>query len=295
MDWGDLRVFLVVARAGQLSGASKSLGLDDSTISRRVARLEQALGVLLFERAGRRLRLTEEGKQLLATTEKIESLVMKEVANLEEQQGDLRGRVRIGTSEGFGAHFLAERLVELTSVHPHLEVELVAISRSFSLGLREVDIVVTMDRPVTGDIRFKRLTPYRLAIYASTAYLERHGCPGDISDLPAHRWCGYVEDLLFTDQLELLQFGTLEIAPSYRTTSVTAQLAAVRSGKSLAVLPCFMAKPHADLVQILPGTVDIERTYWIAFHGDNSTSPKVRLVMSAIESWVAEAQELFLP
>src|SRR6202000_1519688 len=100
MEWGDIRVFLQVARAGQMAGASKALGIDHSTISRRIARLEEQTGVPLFDRAGRRLSLTEEGAKLLAAGEKVESIIIRDILSLGETRQEVAGRGRIGPPEG---------------------------------------------------------------------------------------------------------------------------------------------------------------------------------------------------
>lgn len=294
MEWSDIRVFLHVARAGQMAGASRSLGLDHSTISRRIARLEEATGVPLFDRAGRRLRLTEQGTKLLAAAERLESIIIRDVLSLEETRQEISGRVRIGTSEGFGAHYLARRLPMLLKAYPALELELVALPRTYSLGLREADVAITMDRPGSGDVRFKKLSTYELGIYASQAYLREQARPETIANLTDHAWCGYVDDLLFTAELDMMTFGDVTVRPRYRTTSVTAQLEAVLSGAALAILPCYMAAPHPELERVLPASVRIERAYWISVHGDLADSPRVRLVMNEIERQVHSDRALFL-
>jgi DNA-binding transcriptional LysR family regulator len=295
MEWGDIRVFLQVARAGQMAGASRSLGLDHSTISRRIARLEEHTGVPLFERAGRRIALTEEGAKLLAAAEKLESIILRDVMSLGESRQEIAGRVRIGTSEGFGAHYLAKRLPIMMVAYPGLEIELVALPRNFSLGMREVDLAITMDRPDTGDIRFKKLTSYTLGIYAAPSYFKNRARPSSIADLSGHAWCGYIMDLLFTPALDLLNFGPQTITPCYRTTSVTAQMEAVTEGSVIAVLPCYMASQRGGLERLLPKEVGIERSYWISVHGDLAHSPRVRTLMQQIEHRVHLDRSLFLP
>ena len=158
IEWGDLRVFLQVARAGQMAVASRSLALDHSTISRGIACLEEHMGVSLFDRAGRRLNLTDEGAKLLAAAEKLESIIIRDVLSLGESHQEICGRVRIGTSEGFGAHYLASRIPKLVDTFPGLEVEPIAIPKCYSLGMREADLVITMERPKRGDIHFKKLS-----------------------------------------------------------------------------------------------------------------------------------------
>src|SRR6201991_3859129 len=293
MEWGDIRVFLQVARSGQMAGASKALGLDHSTISRRIARLEEQTGVPLFDRAGRRLSLTEAGAKLLVAAEKLESIILRDVMSLGESRQEIAGRVRIGTSEGFGAHYLAKRLPIMMVAYPGLEIELVALPRNYSLGMREVDIAITMDRPDTGDVRFKKLTSYALGIYAGRSYFKDRPRPSSVADLPNHRWCGYIMDLLFTTELDLLTFGSHAITPWYRTTSVSAQLEAVIGGSVIAVLPCYMALQCDGLEGVLSNEVSIERSYWISVHSDQADSPRIRALMQQIERHVHLDRPLF--
>jgi DNA-binding transcriptional LysR family regulator len=215
--------------------------------------------------------------------------------SLGESHQEITGRVRIGTSEGFGAHYLAKRLPAMVAAYPDLEVELVALPRNYSLGMREVDIAITMDRPDTGDIRFKKLTSYALGIYGAAAYFKDRPRPLSVADLSSHRWCGYIMDLLFTTELDLLTFGGQAITPWYRTTSVSAQLEAVIGGSVIAVLPCYMALQRGGLERLLPDDVSIERTYWISVHGDQADSPRIRALMQQIERHVHLDRLLFLP
>ena len=294
MEWGDIRVFLQVARAGQMAGASRSLGLDHSTISRRIARLEEQTGVALFDRAGRR-RITEDGARLLEAAERLESIIIRDILPLGEARQRVSGRVRIGTSEGFGAHYLAQRLPAMTEPYPDLEVELVALPRSYSLGMREVDLAITMDRPDSGDVRFKKLTSYALGIYGAPAHFENRSRPSTLEDLSDQSWCGYIKELLFTSELDLMTFESQVTTPKYRTTSVTVQLEAVLSGSVIAILPCYMASQRGGLERILANQVSIERSYWISVHGDLADSPRVRALMQAVERQVHLDRPLFLP
>jgi DNA-binding transcriptional LysR family regulator len=261
MDWDDIRIFLQVARAGQMAGASRALGLDHSTISRRIARLEEKTKVPLFDRAGRRLSMTEDGAKFLVAAEKMESIILREVVSLGEARHEIRGRVRIGTSEGFGGHYLSQRLASMMATYPDLEVELVALPRTYSLGMREVDIAITMDRPDTGDIRLKKLTSYALGIYGTAAYFRDRARPATIEDLAEQTWCGYIKDLMFTSELDMMTFESQVITPRYRTTSVTVQLEAISSGSVIAILPCYMTAQRPTLERLVPELVNLERSY----------------------------------
>lgn len=294
MEWSDIRVFLQVVRGGTMVAATGALRMDHSTISRRISRLEDETGVRLFQRAGRRLALTAEGEALMLAAEKLDSIIVREVLNLSDTRDRIVGPVRIGTTEEFGAHYLASRLSALTLAHPGIEIELVALPRLFSLATREVDLVISLDRPLTGDIRFKKLTDVEFGVYGSGAYFEDRARPATIDDLAVETWCGYIKELQFTPELDMLPRAD-EIRPKYRTTSMTVQLGAALSGYALAALPCFVACAHAGLERVLPGHAVFERSYWLAVHEDLAAYPRVRALMNAIETQVALDRALFRP
>ncbi len=274
--------FYMSPRAGQMLAAARALDMDHSTISRRIARLEEKLGVRLFRRAARRISITRDGLRLLSATEKLETIVLRDVIELGEEPNLISGVVRIGTLEGFAANYLAPRLRTLMGANPGLEIELVALPRNYSLAAREVDLAITMDRPNSGSIRFKKLIDFNIGIFGAKSYFEHRKRPASIDDLKEHDWCGYIKQLLFTDELDMLKLGNTIISPRLRTNSVTVQTETILAGSALGVLPCYMGNRHKDLERLLP-RVNIERAYWLAVHEDMANVPRVRATMKAIE------------
>lgn len=296
MDWDDLRVFLQLARAGRMSQAGRALGVDDTTVGRRVARLEEALGTALVARAGRRTVITEQGQKLAQAAEEIESIILRKIVGLGEDEMQLAGRVRIGAPEGFGVGYLAGRLAELSAENPRLQTELVALPRSYSLASREVDIAITLDRPAAGQVSIKKLTDYTLALYGTAAYFARHGRPASLEALQGHVLTGYIPELLFTPALDFTapQAG-LTAAPLVRSTSVIAQVNAVLSGAAIGVLPAFLAAAHGELEVLLPQAFRLTRSYWISVHDDLRRLHRIRAVLDALTARVRADRALFMP
>jgi DNA-binding transcriptional LysR family regulator len=276
-DWNDLRAFLAVARAGRLTVAAQRMGVDHSTLSRRLSALEGTLGARLFDRRPSGFALTNVGERLLADAERMESLAIGLRARLDADAHQVGGTIRLGTPEAFGTYFLAPRLAELCTAQPALEVELVANPRSFSLSKREADLTIGMPRPETGRLYARKLVDYALGLYAARRYAEAAEAIRSVDDLPRHRWVGYVEDLLWTSELNYLPQVSAAIHPQARISNVITQLEAVRGGAGLAVLPHFLARGFQDLVAILP-EVHIVRAYWLIAHADTRDLPRVRLV-----------------
>ncbi|NUU01010.1 LysR family transcriptional regulator [Herbaspirillum robiniae] len=292
-NWNDLQAFLTMARAGRLTVAAQRLGVDHSTLSRRIAALEAALGVPLFERRAVGFVLTPEGERLIGDAEAIETLALRMRATLDDGAASLTGTVRIGTPEGFGTYFLAPRIERLTGAHPGLEIELVANPRSFSLTKREADLAVSMARPAQGRVYAKKLVDYALGLYAAPAYLERKAKIRKRADLAGLHWIGYVEDLMWTPELDYLPQVSREISAHLRVSNVITQMMALAGGAGIGVLPHFMARNEPGLVRVLPDEVRLTRSYWLVTHADTRDLARVERVTQFMREQLREAGEAF--
>lgn len=262
-DWDNLRVFLGVARSRSALEASHALEINQSTISRRLHRLEEDIGSKLFDRNSQGHRLTSAGHRLLEHVEKLESTLAAVESDVFGDNLALTGEIRLGATEAFGCYFLAPHLAHFCTRHPAITVDLLPMPRNVNLSKREADASVTVDRPTTDSFVTSKLAEYRLLPYATPAYLAQHPAIQTVADLTGHRWIDYVDDLLFTDQQVSLRKWLPSARPFLRSTSVIAQLQAVRSGLGLAMLPCFLASAEQDLVPVLPEAVDITRHFWL--------------------------------
>ncbi|SAL20189.1 LysR family transcriptional regulator [Caballeronia sordidicola] len=283
-DWDALQAFLAIARAGRLTIAAQQMGVDHSTLSRRVASLEASIGVQLFERSSVGFLLTPEGERLMTDAEAMESLAMRINARLDDPSGGLTGTVRVGTPEGFGTYFLAPRLARLTAAHPDLEIELVANPRMFSLSKREADIAVTMTRPTRGRVYAHRLNDYALGVFASRQYVDSHAPINTFQDIFKHRWIGYIDDLMWSTELDYLSQISTALMPTVRISNVISQAAAVSGGAGIGVLPCFIARNEPALVRILPDEIALSRSYWLVSHADTRDIARVKLLTDFIRT-----------
>jgi DNA-binding transcriptional LysR family regulator len=281
-DWDDLQAFLAIARAGRLTVAAQQMGIDHSTLSRRVAALETSIGARLFERRSVGFVLTPEGERLMSDAEAMESLAIRIRSRLEDPSVGLTGTVRVGTPEGFGTYFLAPRIAKVTAAHPDLEIELVANPRMFSLSRREADIAVSMARPTQGRVYAHKLNDYALGVYAARGYLETHPSITSRQDLGEHPWVGYVEDLMWTAELDYLPQISSALVPTLRISNVISQAAALSGGAGVGVLPCFIARTDSSLVRVLADQVELTRSYWLVSHADTRDVARVKLLADFI-------------
>jgi DNA-binding transcriptional LysR family regulator len=293
LNWDDVRIFLAVARAGQILGAARRLELNHATVSRRVVALEESLRAKLFRRLTTGTELTEAGERFLGVAERMESDMIAARAEIAGEGSHVSGVVRIGAPDGFGVAFLAQRLGALTERHPQLAIQLVPVPRSFSLSRREADIAITVDRPTEGRLVAGKLVDYALALYASRGYVEAHGMPGRPDDLARHRLVGYVPDLVISPTLD---YAT-EIWPNwqaaYAVSSALGQTEAVRSGAGIGILHTFVARAYPDLVP-MEAFAPIRRSYWLVYHESVRPLRRIQAVSAYISEIVENERAIFL-
>ncbi|MCD2183373.1 LysR family transcriptional regulator [Rhizobium sp. GN54] len=293
MNWDDVRMFLAVARTGQLLAASRRLGVNHATLSRRVTALEKEMKTRLLVRRTNGCDLTAEGEVFLHAAERMETEMLSAQEKIGRIDAAVAGTVRIGAPDGFGVSFLAPRLGRLTARHPELKIQLVPVPRSFSLSQREADIAITLERPEQGRLVSSKLTDYTLGLYASRGYLTERGAPKDIEALKDHRRIGYVEDLLFTASLDFTGEVMRNWNAAFEISSATGQTEAVRSGAGIGILHNYIARQDDDLVRILPGTT-IRRAYWTTFHESARDLARVRTVTAFVQELVESEQSIFV-
>ena len=284
MDWTDLQVFLALARTGQMSRAGAALGIDGTTVSRRLRRLEGVLGQILFEQTREGQILTEAGEALLVRVEGMASAAAEIGEGSEAGEDGLHGGLRISVSEGFGTWFLGRHLPDFAARHPRLTLDLVASSGFLSLSKREADMAVMLSRPRAGPVIAGKLSDYALGLYASQQYLAARNAPQRPQDLAqGHRLVGYIPDLLYAPELRYLDEIHPGLSPTIRSSSINAQYRLIAAGAGIGVLPCFIGHGDRALVPVLP-QCRIVRTFWLVTHKDTHQLARVRTA----KDWLAD-------
>ena len=293
-NWDDLRIFLEVSRKRRLADASAALGMDQTTVSRRLQRLEQDLDTTLFERSRRGHQLTPAGHDLAHYAEIAESAAVTAAEKLSGKDQSLSGIVRVNVAEGFGGYFVAPRLKEFTDQHPAIEVELVASANFLNVSQRETDIAVHLARPQTGNLVVRKLTDYTLRLYASREYIETHAAVHDISDLRSHTLVGYIDDLIYAPELKYLNQVVPDQTARIRSSSIIAQYQAVKAGAGIGIMHCFMADPVDELVCVLPDSIHIERTFWLIYPESLRNVARIRAMSDFLIDITRREQNLLL-
>lgn len=286
-DWDDLRIFLTVARLKRMAPAARSLGVDATTIARRLTRLEQALGTKLFEQSGGERVLTQRGVVLLRHAESVEGATIDALVDVRGEQHSLSGHVRLSVAEGFGTWILAPGLRRFHEEHPGIHLDVVTASGFLNPSKREADMAVMLARPQSGYLTVQRLADYHLHLYASTDYVERHGQPETRSHLIDHTLIGYVPEFLFTPELDYLDEVDTGLEATLRSSSIGIQRRLVIDGAGIGVLPDFMAAHDGRLTRILADMVEIRRSFWLVTHRDMTKLARMSAVSDLLRRQVA--------
>lgn len=293
MNWDDAKYFLGVARSGQMLGAAKLLGVSQAKLSRRITSLEKSLDCRLFERSTSGCTLTTDGAALLEIATRVETEFTRARTAIKGQESHVSGTIRIGAPDGFGVHFLSPRLGLMSERFPDLNIQLVPVPRSFSLSQREADIAVMVGRPTKGRLRVRKLTDYSLGLYASKGYVRQNGRPKEPFDLSQHRLIGYVEDLIYSPELNYNREILRDWRSGLEIASALGQFEAVRSGAGIGMLHDFIASPCTDLVNLFPERV-VQRTYWTVWHERMKSTMRVKAVVAFLDELVRAESVLFM-
>ncbi|RDI69117.1 LysR family transcriptional regulator [Nocardia pseudobrasiliensis] len=289
----DLLVLLAVGRSGRFVSAAEELGINHTTISRRIAALEQALGGRVLTRAAGAWELTELGREALAAAEAVESAVRSLSAG-DDGMRTLEGVVRVSATDGFSAYIAAPAAARVQRRHPRIAVEIVATTRRASVQRSSVDLEVVVGEPKVLRAQAMRLGDYCLGLYGSRDYLAEHGIPRDIEELSRYPLVYFIESMLQVDDLDLATSFAPMMRESVSSTNVFVHVEATRAAAGLGMLPCFMADRHTDLVRVLPEKVSVRLTYWLAARAETLRRPEVATVVEAIQATVHEQREVLL-
>ncbi|WP_432278734.1 LysR family transcriptional regulator [Nocardia carnea] len=289
----DLLVLLAVGRSGRFVTAADELGINHTTISRRITALEQTLGGRVLTRVTGGWELTELGKEALAAAEAVESAV-KSLAAGADGNRTLEGVVRMSATDGFSAYIAAPAAARVRRQHPDISVEIVATTRRASRQRSGLDLEIVVGEPQVRRATATHLADYRLGLYASRGYLRDHPAPAAIDDLARHPLVYFIDSMLQVDDLDLASGFVPAMRESVTSTNVFVHVEATRAAAGLGLLPCFMADRHPDLVRVLADSVAVTLGYWLVARAETLRRPEVAAVVAALGTVIDDQRESLL-
>lgn len=278
-DWNHARAFLVTAEEGSLSAAARALGQTQPTLGRQVAALEEELGVLLFDRVGRGLRLTDSGRILLDHLRGMGEAAAKLSLGATAMAASVEGHVTITAGDMMSVHVLPPILSRLHRSAPGITIEVVASNEVQNLRMREADIAIRHVRPQDPHLIARKVGEDFAHCYASRAYIDRYGMP----ERPEAAWfVGYapVERFLAEMRRRGLTIPTESVRLSSNSTIFL--LEAVRRGEAVGVIGESFADRIGGLERVFPDFTPIRIETWLVSHRELTSNPRIRLVFDLL-------------
>jgi DNA-binding transcriptional LysR family regulator len=281
LDWNDLRYFLAVAREGSTLAAGRALRTSQTTVARRIAALERALGLPLFDKRQAGYVLTPAGEGLVARATSVEQAAGAFAEAAAAEARDVSGTVRITTEEVYALTLISPLLPELHDLHPEIVIDLDSSQAVRDLGNGEADIALraTKSQETAAGVVGRQLCIDDWSLYCSRAYASRHGVPSTRAELQNHAFIGGGGGNLWLNYQAWLQDLGLEAQVAMHHASSGGLLAGVRSGFGIAVLPCIVGDADPDLVRCVPPRDHHGRVLWLLTHERVRHAPRVRIVI----------------
>jgi DNA-binding transcriptional LysR family regulator len=275
IDWEDIRVFIALARHGSMTAAARALSVNHATVTRRVAALEERLGVKLVERRPNGYVLTPDGVRTLASAHEMETAAAS-LARSHEAAGPT-GLVRVNAPPSLSHDVIVPHLASFAAEHPGLDIEVVADVRPVSLERHETDIALRFGRPLDGDFIARHLITVAYGFYASRAWHARVANGDDPVFVGFDEATTHIPDASWLVQ----QFPKARI--SFRASTQSAQATAAKCGAGIALLPHFIGRADPDLHPCLTDIAPPSRELWMLIRKGDRTGAAVRATTKVIE------------
>lgn len=286
-DWNHARAFLAAAEEGSLSAAARALDLAQPTVGRQISALEERLGVVLFERAGRSIALTPNGLDLLEHVRAMGDAANRVSLAASGRVQAVDGLVRVTASDLYCAHLLPPALDRLAAIAPLLQIDLVADSEVRDLLRREADVAIRHVRPEQPDLISRRLRDATAHFYAAPRYLERRGRPGSLEALSSHDFVGFGDDRRMLEHLKALGVSPALEKIRFGSKSGVVAWEMARAGLGVAVMADAVAHAAPEMERLLPEMQPIRFPVWLATHRDLRASRRIRLVFGHLAEFMA--------
>jgi DNA-binding transcriptional LysR family regulator len=293
IDWDDLRYLLAIQRAGTLARAASELGINATTVGRRLSTLEERVQARLFDRTPDGYVLTPVGRDLLPRAERMEAEALAAERDVSGRDQRAAGSVRLSATEMLATRFIAPHLARFREQYPEVTLELECTNRVVSLSRREADVALRLSRPREENVVTRKLASVPLALYGSLRYLEAHGAPPDPeTSLRGHTVLLFAASRMFGVENEWLSARLDSAHVALRADSVSSIYAATVAGAGLALLPRAVADLDERLAQLETRSAPEPRVIWQTVHTDLQRSARVRAVLAFLAQVLERQGEL---
>jgi DNA-binding transcriptional LysR family regulator len=277
--WEDLRLVLALVRGGGLSGAARRLGVNHTTVLRRLNAAERRLGARLFERTPTGYLPTPAGEEIAEVAGRVEEEVLAVERRVSGRDVGLTGAVRCATVDSLAQFLLAPHLAAFAGAYPGIVVELMVSERVVNLTRRDADVALRPTNEPPENLVGRKLGTIAHAVYASVEYAEANAHAGDLRQ---HCWLAFEEGLAHTTISRWMARHYPGAPVAFRANTLNTLFAAAKAGMGVTVLPCFMAEPDPALRRLTPVIPDLRTDLWLLSHADTRRSARVRAFLDFI-------------
>lgn len=287
-DWNQVRAFLATAEAGSFSAGARALGTTQPTVGRQIAGLEAKLGVTLFERSGRGLRLTQVGRDLLEHVRAMGDAAALVSMAADSQSQVLIGQVTITATDLLSAKVLPTLLAPARQAAPGIRIHIVASSDLRNLMQREADIAIRHVRPDQPDLIARHVGDFRANLYAARGYLDRAGRPRSLHEIADHAFVGNADPERLLAPLQSL--GVPVSAENFTVSSDSGVVAfeLTNAGYGLSMQPERLAE-EAGLEKVSPDLPSLRFPIWLVTHRELHTSQRIRFIFDQLAAGIRHA------
>ncbi len=275
-DWDDLRYLLAVAREGSTLSASKSLGVSQPTVQRRLAALEAGIARKLVEQHPTGYRLTDLGTALVPHAEAVERSVAAFQRHATSGGSELSGTLRVTCPEGVASRLLVPMIAAFEARYPEVSVDLIMTDRRLDLAKGEADVAMRMHEPGDASLVARRIADSAWGVYASRSYLERHGRPQRYEDLDHHAVVEFTGEMAANQAAKWLRKTAPRARVAARANSMLGAMASVKSGAGLAPLPMLLGGSEVGIEAVLSPVPEIGSRVYLVTHADLRGTARVR-------------------
>jgi DNA-binding transcriptional LysR family regulator len=282
-DWSDIRHFLAVARGGSSLAAAKALGVNQTTVARRIEALEQALGFKLFERGQSGSRLTEAGEALRLDAEKVERAAEGFATQAQAYQRGMAGTIRLTANESVANTAMAPAIADFRRLYPAVRVEVIVADNFLDLEKGEADVAIrglstVKDSPLVG----RKLAEVKWAFYASFDYVLRNGAPTRQEELAQHSLVGGDRELEHMGPIRWMLARAPDADVQIRSNNLTNLMHSLKAGLGVGPLPTVLGDPERDLVRCFGPIPDFPSSIWILTRPELREVPRIRAFMDFV-------------
>ena len=290
-DWSDFRVLIALSEAGSVAGAARLLDVDGSTVSRRLAALEEALGVMLIIRGGRDFVITPDGRNALVAAHEMADAITRAANTIRASKQEIAGVVRLSCFAACTAA-LADLAPMVKERRPELDLKILVSNRPADLMRGEADIGLRLFRPVESDLVLKQTSDCGWGIYAAKSYIAARGLPSSAEELPDHQLILYSKILSHLPGPKWLDLHAGGFASHIRVDSSTDVTDLLASGAGIGVTTCLQGDANPSLARVFPEPVAFQSCY-IVYHESLRSSARVRAMVDLLAEFMKSREAQF--